>query len=218
MNFSCLSEAEVRWKYRRAADKHEMLQILCELTCSTKEDMQEFLGLAVAPKSPQGRKPIVYIDSDKARPLYEQGMSDREIANALGATRRGVLNWRTRNRLPCNKKPTEYVRPVTLDEKKAEAFYEQGMSDQQIAAAIGASKDAVRSWRRRTGRPGNNVHPRTFKAQEGECERLYRAGMVDSDIAMRLGVSIGSVSRWRHKNGLLPNGKQGRKARGKEKR
>lgn len=218
MIFSCMSAAEIREKYRRADDKHEMLKVLMELTCSTKEEMQEFLGLDVIPKPPKGRKQLVYIDNDKARALYDQGMSDRQIADALGVTKQGVRNWRERNRLRCHKQDDQQARKSMIDETKAKALYEKGMSDQQIATAIRATKSAVRHWRRRTDRPGNNARPRIFKAKEVECERLYRDGMVDSDIAMRLGVSVGTVSKWRYKNGLLPNGKQGRKAGWKEKK
>lgn len=216
MTFSVLSEAEVRAKYRRAGEKSEMLKILCELTCSTKEEMQAFLGLEVVPKPPKGRKQVVYIDNERARALYDQGMSDRQIANALGVTRRGVLDWRHRNRLLCHEQHDMRIRKSMINEIRAEMLYKKGMSDQRIADEIGATKSAVRSWRRRTNRPGHGVSKTQFKPREAECERLYMEGMVDGEIAQQLGVSISAVARWRSRNGLRPNGKQGRSAMRKE--
>ena len=44
MNFSCLTEEEVRYKYRKADNKEMMVKILADLNCSSEKEMEEFLG------------------------------------------------------------------------------------------------------------------------------------------------------------------------------
>lgn len=209
MDFRCLSAAEIQAKYRRANDKSEMLKILCELTCSTQEEMRDFLGLEVIPEAPKGRKQVAYIDNDKARALYDEGMSDQQIADALGVNIQGVRNWRGRNRLRCHEKYATRALPVAIDEAKARTLYDKGMSDQHIARVIGATPSSVRSWRRRNNIPGNGGCSSGFKEKQSECERLYRQGKSDKYIAMCLGVSISSVAHWRARNSLPANFKKG---------
>lgn len=153
MNFSCLSEAEVKEKYRRADDKYEMLKILAELTCSTKTEMMEFLGVEEKPVSKMGRRPAVSVDQAMARRYYEAGMSDSAIAAAIGVSKSAVARWRYRNELSPN--PTETVISTANRLKMYEMLYREGHSDSYIAKLMGVSDSNVGGWRKRHNLPSN---------------------------------------------------------------
>ena len=152
MTFSVLSESEVREKYRRADDKHAMLKILCELTCSTRGDMMRFLGLQEAPESKKGKRPAKQMDKVYARVCYDKGMTDRQIAQALGVSRESAACWRKREGLKPNGGHQE-----TAERRNAlySLMYHQGYSDSAIAKAAGVGSAAVGSWRKRRGLPPN---------------------------------------------------------------
>lgn len=50
-----------------------------------------------------GRKEYKKLDKDKARELYDQGLSDRKIADALGVHKDTVAAWRKKEGLPSGK-------------------------------------------------------------------------------------------------------------------
>lgn len=57
-------------------------------------------GLPSNAAEKRGRKTL---DWDKAKELYDRGLSDREIAEKIGGSRKSVEKWRSRNGLPANK-------------------------------------------------------------------------------------------------------------------
>lgn len=99
MNFSCLTEEEVRYKYRKADNKERMVQILADLTCSSEKEMEEFLGENITIAKIRKR---TYLDKELAKKLYDLGMTDGEIANETCVSRDAVRSWRKRNGLVCN--------------------------------------------------------------------------------------------------------------------
>lgn len=99
MNFSCLTEEEVRYKYRKADNKERMIQILADLTCSSEKEMEEFLNLNIIRARIHKR---TYLDKELAKKLYDRGMTDGEIANEMRVSRDTIRSWRKRNGLVCN--------------------------------------------------------------------------------------------------------------------
>ena len=99
MNFSCLTEEEVRYKYRKADNKEWMVRILADLTCSSEKEMEEFLGgNIIRAKIPKR----TYLDKELAKKLYDLGMTDGEIANKMCVSRDAIRSWRKRSRLVSN--------------------------------------------------------------------------------------------------------------------
>lgn len=145
MNFSCLSEAEVRYRYRMADDKVAIIRVLAELTCSKQEDMMEFLGVE-KPKRKEPKK----LDHEKALKLYTQGLNDADISRRLNVSDNAVHLWRRRNKLPSNYKP--YARE---EEEKRMALYRQGLNDTEIGKAVGVSHSCIAEWRRVRGLAAN---------------------------------------------------------------
>ena len=52
MNFSVISEQDVIAKFRRAENKNVMLQVLADLTISSKEEIAELVGVKLIKKHP----------------------------------------------------------------------------------------------------------------------------------------------------------------------
>ena len=99
MNFSCLTEEEVRYKYRKADNKEWMVRILADLTCSSQKEMEEFLGANIIRAKIPKR---TYLDKELAKKLYDLGMTDGEIANKMCVSRDTIRSWRKRSGLVSN--------------------------------------------------------------------------------------------------------------------
>lgn len=52
MNFSVISEQDVIAKFKKAKNKRAVLQVLADLTVSTKADVAKFLGVKLIKKYP----------------------------------------------------------------------------------------------------------------------------------------------------------------------
>lgn len=100
MIFTVITEEECRRKYERAEDKGEMLEILAGLTACSKIQMAKFLGCEVPHRYNQGG-PHVTIGK-KYFELYNQGLTDRQIAEGAGVKLCCIQNWRYRHSLPPN--------------------------------------------------------------------------------------------------------------------
>lgn len=83
---------------------------------------------------------------DIARRLYDQGATDREIADRLGKdiNRIGTIRRKQWN-LPPN--PGPHGPAVSIDYEQATALYRRGANDCEIAQALGCSVSAVYKWR-----------------------------------------------------------------------
>ena len=57
------------------------------------------------------------IDSKRARELYDQGLTDKQIAVRLGRHDNSICGWRLRHGLPPNKKKAhlQYISPLVQD-------------------------------------------------------------------------------------------------------
>ena len=105
------------------------------------------------PKKPQGlaapRKMLaanrVY-DLDRAMQLWTAGATDREIAEAIGSSRKHVAGWRKNNRLRVNREPKANQK---YDWNLAMELWKNGATDREIAEAIEAENPQyVGNWRR----------------------------------------------------------------------
>ena len=111
MNFTALSPDEVRRSYKTAKNQELQIGILCELTLSTQKEMRDFLGIPNNIKICRDREEL----EAEWKKLYEEGLSDREIAIATVTTKGVVQHWRTKNGLP-----TKQTRGVPKCRRQAE--------------------------------------------------------------------------------------------------
>ena len=159
MTFSVLSPEEVRAKYEAAADKEHMIGVLADFTCSTKNEMRAFLGLPVKEK-PAGP---IKLDRAEAQKLYEQGMTDPEIAQQFNVSPETVRHWRKINALPANKR-----KQVIHDERME--LYRMGKSDREIADAVHVAVSSIFKWRKINGLPSNwkPGYPKVYEKRRKE--------------------------------------------------
>lgn len=92
-----MSDSEILRQYRDAKNKKAQVGILADLNCCTKKEISEKLAslgvLNVEQESPFGKQ---------FEELYNQGMSDAEIAEKMGAPKSDVTSWRRDRGLKAN--------------------------------------------------------------------------------------------------------------------
>lgn len=88
-----MTNEEIVRDYRQAKDPAQAIQILADLNCAGRKDIVRIL------QSGGAQVPARFLGtvSDKIRPLYDQGLSDREIALRLRCSCKTVGKWRKQN-------------------------------------------------------------------------------------------------------------------------
>jgi len=72
--------------------------------------------------------------------LYNQGLSDYEIASFASCSAEGIASWRRRRGLSAHRKHKEYDQRLEL--------YHQGLSDAEIASIVGCEQRTICNWRK----------------------------------------------------------------------
>lgn len=96
-------------------------------------------------------------------------------------------------------------------DEQFQALYNEGLKDQEIAAATGYSNYCVLKWRQRKGLPPSGSGRRSPKVDRKILNELYRKGLSDACIAEQVGCSANLVYKWRHERGFPSNFKVNRK-------
>lgn len=113
-----MSDDEIRSSYRDAARPRDQIKVLAELNDVTEAEMRqklEELGCKVEKKrgrkpgsKPTG-KPAEPIDELRAMELWQEGLCDLDIAEALGVMEWKIRTWRQRMRLKMNKPAADTI-------------------------------------------------------------------------------------------------------------
>jgi|GEM_PF-4699608 len=77
--------------------------------------------------------------------LYQQGLSDKEIAERLGDTYIAIGQWRFSRSLPSNGR--QYQRLSPEEHEARMLLYRQGLNDREIAKALGVRYQTIAGWR-----------------------------------------------------------------------
>lgn len=85
--------------------------------------------------------------------LYRQGLSDREIGKRLYLNNTTIFMWRKINHLPANHPRVPYL-PMEEEQRRMEA-YRKGLTNKEMAAELGLTRECVRDWVARRGLKGN---------------------------------------------------------------
>lgn len=97
--------------------------------------------------------------------LYNQGLTDPQIAKIVFATPGAIYHWRKKNKLKANKMvkaEQKREKELMLKREKAESLrkrqheermrlYNQGLSDTEIAKLLNYHRDTISKWRRELG-------------------------------------------------------------------
>ena len=147
------------------------------------------------------------------RVLYDRGMTDREMAAAIGIHFKSVTSWRTKQGLPTNLPP----RVITTEQRKAIAdLLRKGVGTTVIARELNVDRKrveklktiAIRNGEATPNRPGAwRYPPRTVSGRKyrrlpperaSQAIILYARGYDDATIASAVGVPRTKVCEWRH--------------------
>ncbi len=152
---------------------------------------------------------LLSADEHEARmALYEQGLTDEEIAAERWVTKESICGWRTKRRLPSNGKKGGHLPKEKHNARMA--LYEQGLTDEKIAAELSMSKSAICCWRKKNGLPAQgNICRRPLNQNQDKALLLYQQGLHDKEIAKVFGVHRSTVAYWRIKQGLPINSSTG---------
>lgn len=105
--------------------------------------------------------------------LYNQGMSDAEIAKRVCVEKNVIQHWRTRRGLSPNapkgfQKGNKYGCMGRLSEVKENRrcmLLCRGLNDAQIARIVGVDNSTISQWRRSRGLPSNRKWTRRSKSK-----------------------------------------------------
>lgn len=105
------------------------------------------------------RGPKKTFDRSAAMELYQRGMVDREIGEALGVSQQAVCIWRNSNNLAPNIRPDLRAGGPRqkYDRTRMAELYLEGKTDYQIADELDCSPETVRKWRNAQSLPGNKI-------------------------------------------------------------
>jgi DNA-binding NarL/FixJ family response regulator len=149
------------------------------------------------PKPPKERVRPAW--EDKAREMYDAGLSDGEIGRRLGISDASVRRWRYREGRPAQIFHSERVERIL-------ELWGKGLSDGAIAKELQIDKNRVQQVRRRRGLPYHqSERQRASSAALQERRALYDRGLSDREIAEATGAKLSTVIQWREKKELPPN-------------
>jgi DNA-binding CsgD family transcriptional regulator len=92
---------------------------------------------------------------------------------------------------------------VKYDQIKLQNLYDSGKTDEEMAEAMGISRQSVQEWRHRNYLKTNNVLRTVI--DEDLAFQLWSEGKVDKEIAETLNVGNAIVQRWRNERDLPSN-------------
>jgi len=135
----------------------------------------------------------------KMRELYDQGMTDRQIAEATGMAEKTIAKYRKAQGLP----PHMRERKCKIDTERARKLWEQGKTDPEIASALGVSKGCVWHWRNTAGIASVDYRTRPKGTDWEETgRRMLENGATDREIAEAVGRTVSTICCWRKRRGL----------------
>lgn len=142
------------------------------------------------------------LDTDRARALFDSGMTATAIAADLGVHREQVSLWARGEGLT-------FAGRLKFDHARAREMHEAGSTPDEIATAFGVGVGTVNAWRSKNGLTRGRGAS-TFDTARA-CE-LYDDGYSTRAMAAELGVTASTISKWGQRQGL--NFGAGRVARG----
>lgn len=126
-------------------------------------------------------KHISEADHQRRRDLYDQGLSDDQIAKTIGAKRQTIQSWRNRQGLkPSRLGLKSCLGPLSPEASAARMLlYQMRYSDRRIAREQGVGCSTVQRWRQRRGLAPNDLNTGNWRyadlTRDTALDRIKRA-------------------------------------------
>ena len=143
-------------------------------------------------------KRIVKIREDDLIRLHSNGLTDRQMAEALNVSQSAINYRREKLGLPSNAQTDSDV------DERITAMNADGLTDKQIAETLGLTQSTVNYRRIRMGLASN--YKRKHFSDESFLD-LYHLGFTDKEIAAEIGVTPAAINYRRDRLGLRSNSK-----------
>ena len=109
-----MSDHEILYEYRHAVNPAAQIKVLAELNAVSVGAMRNKLldlgaELPAEPTKTPRNLAASAIDHTRAWELYNEGLCDHDMAEALGVSKNTVANWRNQNDLKCHRAPPGYI-------------------------------------------------------------------------------------------------------------
>lgn len=142
---------------------------------------------------------------DKLMELYNEGYTDKKMAELCNTSRGSIFNWRKKNGLDSNSISKKIVFENIKDDLIR--LHSLGFTDKQISEEIKCSVSYVNYWRGKLNLKINGVIKRRvyLKDVRDSLIRLHDDGLGDLDIAEKLNCTKQSVYEWRRQLNLIAN-------------
>lgn len=139
----------------------------------------------------------VNIDIEKFHVLYNQGLSDNEIAKRLGCSRKTIERRRNKLDLPVNFWQSEVKRNPVL----VKQMLKEGKSSIEISKLLNVSVTTLTKFKKE-----NNIRgaydAKMSKENIDKAMSLAQEGYMDSEIAKLFGVTAGNIMAHRKNRGI----------------
>ncbi len=141
-----MTDGEIASMWRTCKDRNEQVNILADLNVRSRAEVLgklrelgcDLRGVRMhktgggAPRKPP-------IDELRAMQLYEEGLVDLDIAEALGESKHRVADWRKRMELRPNRAKKTKAAPAEVPEQKEE----NAMDNETVAFAVGTIPGSI---------------------------------------------------------------------------
>lgn len=128
------------------------------------------------------------VDLEELKVLYNQGLSDNEIAKRFGCSRKTILRRRNELGLPVN----YWMSPVWKQVEEVQKMFTKGMSGAEICKALKVSTATLAKLKKIYDIRGN--YDMKMSVEDiAEAMKMAEAGYMDSEIAKKFGVTQGDI-------------------------
>jgi uncharacterized protein YjcR len=121
--------------------------------------------------------------------LYKQGLCDEEIALIEGVSSTTIYSWRKVRNLPTNPTSQQVVK-MKKYEKRLE-FYNQGLTDKEIAEKCNEKVSTIKGWRERNKLTANS------DALKEKCLKMLDEGCGVKEVSESQNICSTTLYKWK---------------------
>lgn len=139
----------------------------------------------------------INIDLEEMKALYEQGLSDNEIAKKLGCSRKTIARRRNKLGLEVN----YWQSPIWKQVKTIKQMFSEGKSGAEICNAVNVSHTTLAKFKKLFS-VKSKYDTKMSEEDIKKAMSLAEEGLMDTEIAKMFGVTRGNINVHRKRKGI----------------